>query len=82
MYDKHLGKNLVCPMCAHNPAVLVLKVTVSVTSLTCPCQTYVCICRLNRLSACSVWPAVMCPFFQQVLYKPHSSCSYKLCGSL
>ena len=39
MCDKHLGKNLVCPMCAHNPAVLVLKVTVSVTSLTCPCQT-------------------------------------------
>ena len=34
MCDKQLGKNLVCPMCAHNPAVLVLKVTVSVTSLT------------------------------------------------
>ena len=24
MYDKHLGKNLVCPMCAHNPAVHVV----------------------------------------------------------
>ena len=54
MCDKHLGKNLVCPMCAHNQAVLVLKVTVSVTSLTCPCQTHVCICRLHRLSACSI----------------------------
>ena len=75
MCDKHLGKNLVCTMSAHNPAVLVLKVTVSVTSLTCPCQTHVCICRLHRLSACSIWPAVMWPYFQHVLYKPHSSCS-------
>ena len=33
MCDKQLGKNLVCPMCAHNPAVLVLKVTVSLLSL-------------------------------------------------
>ena len=75
MYDKHLGKSLVCLMCDHNSAVRVLKVTVSVTSHTFLCQTNVCICRLHRLSACSIWPAVMWPYFQLVLYKPHSSCS-------
>ena len=81
MCDKHLGKNLVCPVCAHNPAILVLKVTVSVTSLTCPSQPHVCICRLHRLSACSNWPAVMWPSSRS--YISHIvHVVYKLCGSL
>ena len=33
MYDKHLGKSLVCLMCDHNSAVRVLKVTVSLLTL-------------------------------------------------
>ena len=40
---------LVCPMCTHNPAVLI-KVTASVTSHTCLCQNHVYICRLHGLS--------------------------------